>query len=58
VLLWDGTPRQAEWIVADVLRPSFPFGSLDDQRRRVDEARRAGYLTVFERDGYVVLRRA
>jgi uncharacterized membrane protein len=57
VLLWDGTSHQAPWIVADVTGWSFPFGSLDDQRRRVDEARQSGYRTVFDRDGYIVLHR-
>jgi hypothetical protein len=57
VLLWDGTAHGAPWIVADQTRWSYPFESLDDQRRRVDEARRSGYQVVFDRDGYVVLHR-
>lgn len=57
VLLWSPTPHQAPWVVADTTRWEFPFGSLDDQIRRVDELQRQGYVKVFERDGYVVLRR-
>lgn len=57
VLLWGPRAHGAPWIVADVARWTFPFGTPDLQRQRVDEALRGGYVTVFERDGYVVLRR-
>jgi hypothetical protein len=55
VLLWDMVPRGADWIVADTARWGFPFGSLEDQGRRVQEALESGYRKVYDRDGYVVL---
>ncbi|WP_344970650.1 DUF2079 domain-containing protein [Streptosporangium fragile] len=57
VLLWGAGAPGAPWIVADVARPSYPFGGQDQQRQRVDEALRGGYRAVFERDGYIVLHR-
>ncbi|MER7502761.1 DUF2079 domain-containing protein [Nonomuraea pusilla] len=57
VLLWSGTPHGAPWVVADTARWEFPFGSPDDQRLQVDRLLADGYVKVFERDGYVVLRR-
>ncbi|MFI7470271.1 DUF2079 domain-containing protein [Nonomuraea sp. NPDC049646] len=57
VLLWSAAPRGAPWIVADTARWEFPFGSADDQRTRVEQLQTEGYTKVFERDGYVVLRR-
>ncbi|MGP3910988.1 DUF2079 domain-containing protein [Nonomuraea sp. 10N515B] len=57
VLLWSPTPRGAPWVVADTSRWEFPFGSLNDQLAKVNELQGQGYVKVFERDGYVVLRR-
>jgi len=57
VLLWDERPRGAPWVVADVERRTFPFRSLDDQRRRVDALIASGYREVFRAGGYVVLHR-
>ncbi|WP_308250736.1 DUF2079 domain-containing protein [Nonomuraea rhizosphaerae] len=58
VLLWSGEPRGAPWVVADTARWQFPFGSADDQRAQVDRlVAEEGYTKVFDRDGYVVLRR-
>jgi uncharacterized membrane protein len=57
VLLWSGQPRNAPWVVADTARWQFPFGSADDQRAQVNRLLAEGYTKVFERDGYVVLRR-
>ncbi|MBB2909406.1 putative membrane protein [Streptosporangium becharense] len=57
VLLWGAGAPGAPWIVADTARWTYPFGSPDLQRQRVDEALRSGYRTVFERDGYLVLHR-
>ncbi|MEV0387843.1 DUF2079 domain-containing protein [Nonomuraea sp. NPDC050643] len=57
VLLWSGDPKGSPWVVADVSRWEFPFGSLDDQRAEVNELQGQGYTKEFERDGYVVLRR-
>ncbi|MEV8633873.1 DUF2079 domain-containing protein [Streptosporangium sp. NPDC051023] len=55
VLLWGPQAYGAPWIVADVTRWTFPFGAPEVQQQRVDEALRAGYVKVYERDGYVVL---
>ncbi|GAA3474636.1 DUF2079 domain-containing protein [Nonomuraea roseola] len=57
VLLLDGTPRQAPWVVADVARWEYPFGSPAAQADRVALLLASGYVRVFERNGYVVLRR-
>jgi uncharacterized membrane protein len=57
VLLWSGQPRGAAWVAADTARWQFPFGSPDDQRAQVDRLVTEGYTKVFDRDGYVVLRR-
>ncbi|MGI5287647.1 DUF2079 domain-containing protein [Nonomuraea polychroma] len=57
VLLWSPTPRGAPWVVADTFRWEYPFGSLEDQLAKVNELQGQGYVKVFERDGYVVLRR-
>ncbi|MFC5186213.1 DUF2079 domain-containing protein [Actinomadura harenae] len=57
VLLWDRTPRWADWVVGDVAYAQFPFTSVDEQRERVALLARDGYRTVFSRDGYVVLHR-
>jgi uncharacterized membrane protein len=60
VILWSwfgdrGFTFEAPWILADVQRPTFPFASLDAQRRRVDELKGKGYQVVYDRDGYIVL---
>ncbi|MCP2339839.1 DUF2079 domain-containing protein [Actinomadura rupiterrae] len=57
VLLWDRTPRWADWVVGDVRYVQFPFESVGEQRDRVALLERSGYRTVFARDGYVVLHR-
>jgi len=57
VLLWDGRPRWAPWVVADTGKLSFPFASVADQRARVDLLLRSGYEVVRQEDGYVVLNR-
>ncbi|MGW4793756.1 DUF2079 domain-containing protein [Nonomuraea sp. NPDC004297] len=57
VLLWRREPHGAPWVVADLGRWEYPFGSLDDQVVAVSELLSAGYTRVFERDGYLVLRR-
>ena len=58
VLLWTGRPHGAPWVVADVSRWEFPFGAPQDQLAQVNRLLAEGYTKVFERDGYVVLRRA
>ncbi|GAA2418334.1 DUF2079 domain-containing protein [Actinomadura vinacea] len=57
VLLWDREPRRAPWVVADIGRHTFPFKSLDEQRRRVDALVAEGYRPVFRQGGYIVLTR-
>jgi len=57
VLLLDGTPRWAPWVVADTKGLDFPFCSPADQARLVSYLKTRGYTQVFARDGYVVLRR-
>jgi len=57
VLLLDGTPRWAPWVVADTRGLDFPFCSPADQARLVTYLEKSGYTRVFARDGYVVLRR-
>jgi uncharacterized membrane protein len=57
VLLWSPTPHGAPWVVADTARWEFPFGSFDDQLAKVNELQAQGYVKVYDREGYVVLRR-
>lgn len=57
VLLWTGKPLDAPWLIADIARWEYPFGSPDDQRAQVEARLAQGYTKVFERDGIVVLRR-
>lgn len=57
VLLLDGTPRWAPWVVADTKGLDFPFCSPVDQSRLVSYLETHGYTQVFGRDGYVVLHR-
>jgi hypothetical protein len=44
-------------VVADTARWEYPFGSMEEQIAKVGELLSQGYVKVFERDGYVVLRR-
>ena len=57
VLLLDGTPRWAPWVVADTRGLDFPFCSPAQQATLVSYLLAHGYTQVFSRDGYVVLRR-
>ena len=57
VLLLDGTPRWAPWVVADTLGLDFPFCSPQQQAQEVAYLRAHGYALVFADDGYVVLHR-
>ncbi|GAA0422059.1 hypothetical protein Acor_51870 [Acrocarpospora corrugata] len=57
VLLWEDRPAVAPWIIADVARISYPWGSPDRQRERVEELKRDGYQVLFDQEGYVVLHR-
>ena len=57
VLLLDGTPRWAPWVVGDTLGLDFPFCSPSQQAQEVAYLRAHGYSQVFADDGYVVLHR-
>ncbi|WP_192810074.1 DUF2079 domain-containing protein [Actinomadura rudentiformis] len=57
VLLWDWEPRDAPWVIADTRRRQFPFGSRDEQIRRVEVLVAGGYRTLFQREGFIVLHR-
>jgi uncharacterized membrane protein len=61
VILWSPpssrTPVEAPWVLADTERRTFPFATVADQRRRVDELIGNGYRVIYARDGYVVLHR-
>jgi hypothetical protein len=56
VLLLDGTPRWAPWVVADTKGLDFPFCSPAQETALVAYLKAHGYPQVFSRDGYVVLR--
>ncbi len=57
VLLLDGTPRWAPWVVGDTLGLDFPFCSPGQQAQELAYLRANGYTLVFADDGYVVLHR-
>jgi uncharacterized membrane protein len=57
VLLLDGTPRWAPWVVADTIGLDFPFCNSHQQAQLVTYLLAHGYQQVFADDGYVVLYR-
>jgi uncharacterized membrane protein len=57
VLLLDGTPRWAPWVVGDTIGLDFPFCTPSQQALQVAYLRAHGYAQVFADDGYVVLHR-
>jgi len=57
VLLLDGTPRWAPWVVGDTIGLDFPFCTPRQQAQEVAYLRAHGYAQVFADDGYVVLHR-
>jgi uncharacterized membrane protein len=57
VLLLDGTPRWAPWVVGDTIGLDFPFCTPSQQAQEVAYLRAHGYAQVFADDGYVVLHR-
>ena len=57
VLLLDGTPRWAPWVVADTIGLDFPFCTPHQQAQLVGYLLAHGYSKVFADDGYVVLHR-
>jgi hypothetical protein len=57
VLLLDGTPRWAPWVVGDTLGLDFPFCTPRQQAAELTYLRAHGYSLVFADDGYEVLYR-
>jgi uncharacterized membrane protein len=57
VLLLDGTPRWAPWVVADTRGLYFPFCRPGQQAREIAYQEAHGYRVVYSGDGYVVLHR-
>ena len=57
VLLLDGTPRWAPWVVGDTIGLDFPFCTPSQQAEEVAYLRANGYTQVFADRGYVVLHR-
>ena len=57
VLLLDGTPLWAPWVVADTIGLDFPFCTPHQQAQLVTWLLAHGYTEVFADDGYVVLHR-
>ena len=57
VLLLDGTPRWAPWVVGDTIGLDFPFCTPRQQAEELAYLRAHGYAQVFAADGYVVLHR-
>jgi uncharacterized membrane protein len=57
VLLLDGTPRWAPWVVGDTVGLDFPFCSPSQQAEELSYLQAHGYALVFADDGYVVLHR-
>jgi len=57
VLLLDGTPRWAPWVVADTIGLDFPFCTPDQQAAQAAYLLAHGYTLVFADDGYEVLHR-
>jgi uncharacterized membrane protein len=57
VLLLDGTPRWAPWVVADTKGLDFPFCTPQQQAQDVTYLKAHGYRQIFADDGYVVLHR-
>ncbi len=57
VLLLDGTPRWAPWVVGDTIGLDFPFCTPRQQAQELTSLQAHGYTQVFAADGYVVLHR-
>lgn len=59
VFMWsypgDRTTVIPPWVVANVKHAIYPFRTVQDQIKQVNELKAAGYVAVYQRDGYVVL---
>ncbi|MGW6392098.1 DUF2079 domain-containing protein [Streptomyces sp. NPDC055103] len=58
VVIADGTPRGADWVLLRVENRTFPFASTEDQSARVALLLAHGYTEVWRQDGSVLLHRA
>ena len=57
VLLLDGIPKSADFVLADVKRRQFPYKSTAEARAYVISLLDQGWTLVFQQEGFVVLRR-
>lgn len=57
VVIADGTPRGADWVLLRVENRTFPFASTGDQSARVELLLAHGYTEVRRQDGTVLLHR-
>ncbi|MEU0399436.1 DUF2079 domain-containing protein [Streptomyces sp. NPDC006197] len=57
VVIVDGTPRGADWVLLRTNDRTFPFASVEEQRQRVALLLTHGYTTVWHREGTVLLHR-
>ncbi|MFI1714192.1 DUF2079 domain-containing protein [Streptomyces litmocidini] len=57
VVIADGSPRGADWVLLRTDDRTFPFASVEEQRQRVALLLAHGYTTAWHRDGTVLLHR-
>jgi len=57
VFLLENKETDTEFLVATDRLDPWPLGSLDELRALIDDHRRRGYEAIYERDGWVILRR-
>lgn len=57
VVIADGTPRGADWVLLRLDDRTFPFASVDEQRRRAGLLLAHGYTEFWSQDGTVLLHR-
>ncbi|WP_079027395.1 DUF2079 domain-containing protein [Streptomyces rimosus] len=57
VVIVDGTPRGADWVLMREKKRAFPFAAVAEQRDRISLLLTHGYQDVWRRDGVVLLHR-
>ncbi|MFE5589850.1 DUF2079 domain-containing protein [Streptomyces sp. NPDC056549] len=57
VVIADGTPRGADWVLLRVNDRTFPFASTDEQRQRIELLLAHGYTKTWQQNGTVLLHR-
>ncbi|MFI0925108.1 DUF2079 domain-containing protein [Streptomyces sp. NPDC021012] len=57
VVIADGTPRGADWVLLRTDDRTFPFASVEEQRQRVELLLAHGYTEAWRADGTVLLHR-